>query len=258
VIINSLINRLTIISVGSSDPASPYSEPSVAAARTALMTQLVTDPAPNSLLVWNGDDVKVTEAGSYDKMLSLDGRHKVANDNLRGTIGVPLALLTGESSDSGSRAAGWAASMGIAAEVDEPRNSIAVALEQLAERILFENNYKPGDIEIAWVWNNSLLQDKNTEYQNLFKDYQAGAISIRTYLKGRGLDPDAEYVKRCEEAGIDPGTNPPWIEVFRPLMGMPGQTSDGGNSPGRPTDNSTGKPPAPSQDRAPSTTNSNG
>jgi hypothetical protein len=249
VIINSLINRLTIVQVGSSDPNSPYSEPTVAAQRTALMTSLLQDPAPNSLIVWNGDDVKIADVGAYQQVLELDGRHKVAHQKLRETIGVPLALLTGESGDSGSRAAGWAASMGIAAEVDESRNSIGVALEQLGERIAFENGYKPGEIEIAWVWNNSLLQDLNTEYTNLRNDYQAGAISIRTYLKGRGLDPDAEYVQRCIEAGIEPGASVPWVDVFKPVMGMPGQTTDGGKSPGRPTDDQAGKPPAPSVER---------
>jgi hypothetical protein len=246
----TLINRLSIVKVGSSDPNSPYSDPQVALQRTALMTRMLADPSPNSLLVWNGDDVSVVDIGAYNQVLSLDGRHGIARTKLHDAIGLPSAMLIGESAgESGSRAAGWAAAMGTSAEVQELTNAIAACYEQLGERILIENGYTPGEIELAWVWDNSPLLDKNTEYTNLRQDYQIGAISIRTYLEGRGLNPDAEYLQKCTERGLEPGDGVTWTEVFTPVIGLPGQSSEGAPNNGRTPDDDRGVPPAPSEDR---------
>jgi hypothetical protein len=166
-------------------------------------------------------------------------------------------MLTGESSgDSGSRSSGWAASIGVSAEVIELDNHITQCYEQLGERILIENGYKEGEIELAWVWDNSLIQDKNTEYTNLRLDYQMGGISIKTYLEGRGLDPEAEFLQKCTEKGLDPDTAT-WTEVFTPVVGLPGQAADGTPNTGRPPADQQGTPPTPQPERPNGTTNGN-
>jgi hypothetical protein len=253
----TLINRLTIVKVGSSDPNSPYADPQVALQRTALMTRMLADPAPNTVLVWNGDDVALVDVGAYNDVLGLDGRHGIARTMLHDALGVPSAMLTGESSgDSGSRSSGWAASIGVSAEVIELDNQITQCYEQLGERILIENGYQPGEIELAWVWDNSLMQDKNTEYNNLRLDYQLGAISIKTYLEGRQLDPEVEFLQKCHERGVEPD-NTTWAEVFTPIVGLPGQSADGAPNNGRAPDDQTGQPPTPQPERPNGTTNGN-
>jgi hypothetical protein len=216
----NLINRLTIVMVGSSDPKSPYSKSDVAAARAALMQSFFEDPGPNMTIIWQGDDVTVTDVGAHHDVLGLDERHHIAEGKIKIAIGVPEALLSGTTSDG--KSAGWAASIGAAAELAELQNGFASAWTTIGNRIANENGFV--DIDLVFEFDNSLMVDKGDEWNHLRNDAIAGLISIKTFVQGRGYDFDAEYVQRCVERGLDPDPETvPAIMVFTPLAGLPGQ-----------------------------------
>jgi len=237
----NLINRLTIVMVGSSDPNSPYSKSDVAAARAALMQSFFEEPGPNMTIIWQGDDIEIKDVGAHKDVLGLDDRHKIAEGKIKISLGVPEALLSGTTSDG--KSAGWAAAIGAAAELAELQNAFANAWTTLGERIATENGFL--DIDVIFEFDNSLMVDKGDEWNHLRNDAIAGLISIKTFLSGRGYDFDAEYIQRCVEAGIDPDPETvPANMVFAPIMGLPGQGVT--NTPQNNTDTTpAGEPPAP-------------
>lgn len=257
----NLINRLTIIMIGSDDPGSPYSKPEVQQARTALMQSMLEEPGPNMTLVWQGPDVKVEDVGA-NATLSLDERHKVAESKVKIALGVPDALLAGTTSDG--KSAGWAAALGAAAELMELQNAFANAWTQIGQRIAFENGFE--DVDILFEFDNSLMVDKQEQWTQGRLDAQSGLVSIRTYLKARGYDPDAEYIQKCYEKGLEADPEKPgslFAEVFVPMVGLPGQGADGTAPPGmgggnttgtgRTPDSVEGKPAKPPKEKTPST-----
>lgn len=239
VTMQNIINRLTIVMVGSAkDPKSPYAKPDVAAARAALMQTFFEDPGPNMTIVWQGDDVDVKDVGAHTQVLSLDERHKIGDSKVKIAIGVPDALLSGTSTDG--KAAGWAAQLGMTAQMDELQNAIEQTWTTIGERILLENGFT--DIEITYEFSRTLGLDRTEERNQARQDYTAGALSIRSYLKAIGVDPDAEYVQKCIEKGLDPdpAVNT-WEMVFTPPQGLQGQGAGKVPGAGRTPDSQTGK-----------------
>jgi hypothetical protein len=254
VCMQNLINRLTIVMVGSSDPASPYSKPDVAAARQRLMQQFFEDPGPNMTIVWAGDDVHVADVGAHESVLELDQRHQIAEGKIKISMGVPEALLSGASGEN--KAAGWAATIGMAAQLEELKNNLENVITTLGERIAFENNFTQFDI--TFEFDNSLMTDRAEEWNQLRLDVVAGQLSTYTYLAGRGFDPDAEFRRKAYEMGLDPdaeGTR--WNQVFVPLPNLPGAgegappgaAPGGAPSAGRPPGNPGGAPAAKPTER---------
>lgn len=239
----NLINRLTIVMVGSSDPNSPFSKPDVAAARQSLMASFFEDPGPNMTIVWAGDDVKVENVGSLNDVLSLDTRHEIATEKIKQAIGVPEALLSGTMSDG--KASGIAASLGAAAQLEELQNSFSKVYTQLGLRIAVENGFT--DIDLIFEFDKSLLVDRIEEWTQSRGDYVAGLITLYDYIANRGKDPDAVFVQKCFEKGLDPATTT-WEIAFMPPQGMAGQSQTDGqpalNGPGqgRQPDNQQVKP----------------
>ena len=244
----NLINRLTIIMVGSDDPKSPYSKAEVQQARTALMQSLLEDPGPNMTIVWQGPDVNVTDVGA-NATLSLDERHVISENKIKMALGVPEALLSGSTSDG--KSSGWAAALGAAAELLELQNAFANSWTTIGQRIATENGFE--DVDVIFEFNNSLMIDKAEEWNQLRLDVIAGLISMRTYHLGRGYDHDAEYIQKCLEKGVDPdpeATGSTIADVFAPMQGLPGQGTGGGppgvknTAPGsgRTPDSTTGAP----------------
>ncbi len=233
VCMQNLINRLTVVMVGSSDPKSPYSKPDVAAARQALMKSFFDDPGPNMTIVWAGDDVKIADVGAHADMLQLDNRHIIADGKIKIAIGVPEALLSGSSGDN--KAAGWAATIGSAAQLEELKNSLENICTTLGERMATENGFDQFDI--VFEFDNSLMTDRTEEWNQLRNDLVAGAISYYTFLSSRNIDPNAEFRLKAVEQGLDPDAEGTlWKDVFVPPTGLPGQGENGqppGNGPGK-------------------------
>lgn len=218
----NIINRLTIVQVGSADPKSPYSKPDVAAARAALMQSFFEESAPSMVIVWQGDDVSVKDVGSQDSVLALDKRYEIADHKIKSSIGLPDALLLGVTGDGST--AQWASVLGAAAQMQELANSFATVLTQLGERIAAENGFD--DVDLLWEFDKSLFTDEiQTRTQNR-ADYALGLVSIQTMLAAAGRDPQAEFYLKCQERGLDPNTAT-FEEVFTPPQGLQGQAPGG-------------------------------
>lgn len=257
----SLINRLTIVMVGSSDPTSPYSKADVAASRQALMSSFFEDPGPNMVIIWAGDDVKIENIGA-DNVLQLDGRHAIAIDKIKMALGVPEALLSGSTKDG--KAAGWAAALGSAAQLEELQNSFTKVWTQLGERIAEENNFT--EVDIVFEFDQTLLVDKLEAMNQSRADFVLGLMTISDFLASRDKDPEAVFAQKCYEHGLDPA-NTTWVDAFAPPQGMQGQatTGPGGPTPpagptppptsgpggGRQPNNQKGLPTAPDRNPAP-------
>lgn len=226
----NVINRLTIVQVGSADPKSPYSKADVAAARAALMQSFFEDLGPSMVIVWQGDDVKVSDVGSQDAMLDLNKRFEIAEQMIKAAVGLPDALLFG-STGQGSTA-GWASVIGAAAQMQELANSFGAVLTTLGERIAKENGYE--GVELIWEFDQSLMMDANEVRTQNRSDYAVGLVSIRTMLTAARRDPDAEFYQKCLERGLDPASTT-FEQAFTPPQGLQGQAPGGvqGLGPGK-------------------------
>lgn len=236
----NLINRLTIVMVGSSDPNSPYSKADVAAARQALMASFFEEPGPNMTIVWAGDDIKIENVGA-ENVLALDKRHAIGVGKIKESVGVPDALLSGTS--EGSKASGMAAGWGSAAQLEELQNSFAQVYTQLGARIAEENGFT--EVDLVYEFDNALFVDRMEEWQQNRADYVAGVTSIQDFLLARKKNPTAVFVQKCFEKGLDPAATT-WEKAFMPPQGMAGQAQDGppalnGPGQGRQPDGDTGR-----------------
>lgn len=232
----NLINRLTIVMVGKDDVESLYRDPDVVAARAELMRTFFSDPGPNMTVIWSGDDVEVKDVGADKAVLDLNERFKIAEQKIRGSLGVPAALMDGVAADG--KAAGWAATIGAAAQLEELANQFAGIWTNLGERIALENGFT--DIDLVYEWDKTLLVDKIEERNQNRNDYVAGLLPIRTVLQALGKDPDAEFNQMCFEKGLEPGTAL-WKDAFEPPEGLQGQGAGKVPGNGRTPDSQTNK-----------------
>lgn len=255
VTMQSLINRITIVMVGSADPSSPYSDATVALKRTQLMQSFFDDSGPNMTIIWQGNDVKVESVGAHAQVLDLDTRHTLADGKLKDGMGVADALLRGTSGDG--KSAGWAAVLGTSAELVELQTAFGNGWTTIGERIALENHFT--DIDIVFEFDNELMADRIEERNQNRQDYITGVMSIRDYIAAMGKDPDAVFEQKCIEKGLDPESTT-WVDAFLPPQGLQGQgappstTQDGLSEPTRapaapPPGQGPGK--APGQGRTP-------
>lgn len=222
VTMENIVNRLTILKVGTGDPKSPYFKPDVAAARASLMQSFLDEVGPNMLIVWQGDDVDVLDVGSTTAVLDLEERFRIADHKVKAAVGLPDALLFGSTGEGSS--AGWASVIGAAAQMQELANSFASVLTTLGERIAVENGFD--NLELIWEFDKSLLIDViETRVQNR-ADYVLGLMSIRTMIAASGRDPDAEFLIKCAELGLDPNSTT-FEQAFAPPQGLQGQAPGG-------------------------------
>jgi len=232
----NVINRLTIVKVGSADSKSPYSKADVAAARAALMQSFFEDISPSMVIVWQGDDVSVTDVGSQNAVLDLNERFKIADRKQKDAYGLPDALLSGSRSDGSG--ADWASMVGAAAQLQELANSFAAVLTTLGERIAYENGFE--GVDLVWEFDASLMADyKETRTQNR-ADYLAGTVSLHSLISATGRDPDGEFILKCMERGLDPMTTT-FEDAFAPPQGLQGQSSGGIQGQGEGKDPGAGR-----------------
>lgn len=218
VTIKNLINRMVIVKVGSSDPNSPYRDAQVQLVRAQLMQSLLEDPGPNMLMVWQGDDVETVEVSAHESIADLDERHRLGDMKIIRATGIPTAILDG--TNDGSKASGMASMLGIAARLDGLQSAMEQMWTTVGERIAMENGFEA--FEVIFEFDNSLQLDRMEEWNQRRLDYQTGALTIKDYLLALGFDPEAVYLRKCFEKGMDPGSAT-WEQVFAPLAGLPGQ-----------------------------------
>lgn len=228
----NIINRLTIVMIGSEDKESPYYPEAVQIARASLMESFFEDPGPNMTIVWAGPDVEVKDVGAHSVVLDLNKRLEIARGYVKDALGMPDALLSGNSTDG--KAAGWAAAIASQAQVAELPAQLENIWTALGEQILLENGFT--DIDMQYRFENPLM-DRQQERMMARQEYITGYRSIRSSLIAAGLDPDLEFEQRCFEKDLDP-ENTTWAEVFTPIEGVQGEGLPGA---GRAPDDSTGK-----------------
>lgn len=234
----NVINRLTIVQVGSADPKSPYSKADVAAARASLMQSFFEEISPSMVIVWQGDDVKVTDVGSQQSVLDLNKRYEIADEKIKMALGLPDALLLGNVGNGAG--ASWASMVGAAAQMQELANSFAAVLTTLGERIAIENGFD--GVDLIWEFDASLMADyKETRTQNR-ADYLAGAVSLHSLISASGRDPNAEFLLKCQERGLNPDTTS-WEQAFAPPQGLQGQANGGIQGQGDGKDPGAGRTP---------------
>jgi hypothetical protein len=246
VMVNSLINRVTIVKVGSSDPKSPYADPAVAQQRQALMQSFFEDPGPTMTIIWQGDDVDVKDVGAHNTVLDLNSRHEIGERMKKTAYGMPDALLTGSAPDGKSSA--FAALLSAGSTLEETQSSCEQVYTTMGQRVADENGFV--DVEIIYEFGNGIMLDRDAERNLARQDYVTGGMTIRSFIVSRGQDPDAEFRQACFEKGLEPGTTL-WKDAFTPPTGLPGQGNGGPpgeeNNPGgggRPPGNPKGNPPA--------------
>lgn len=224
----SVINRLLIVMVGSSDPASPYSKADVAVARANLMQSFFQDTGPAMTIVWQGDDVKVESVSAMNDILDLAERHKIGEHKITIALGIPAALLDGTTSDGVS--AGWASLIAASGMAEHLGSAFARMWTELGLRILTENNFT--DLDVTYEYDRTNLVDKEQERNQNRLDYTTGLLSIRSSVSAIGRDPDAEFAQKCFEKGLDPATAL-WQDAFTAPQGLPGQGTGGAGGGGQ-------------------------
>jgi hypothetical protein len=255
VTIENLMNRLLIIKIGSDDPQSTYHKTEVTSRRVKLLENMMRKVGPHSTIIWAGPDIEVTDAGAHGKILEMDGRYKMADTLIRGDLGTPSALLTGEGSDGKSSA--LAAIIAVAAQIQELQDQYAQTLRTWAQRIGEDNKFD--DVDVTWEFAPNPLIDKTETLNALIKGYQAGVLSLRTLIEeGYGLDYDAEVQRMLDEVAEGYRDTPfgaprASLELANTGVAAPGVpanpsgtttnptgTGNGGGGDGRPSN--TGKP----------------
>lgn len=244
----NLINRLTIVMIGSDDPQSPYAKEDVTMARASLMQSFFEDPGPNMTIIWAGNDVEVKDVGAHQSVLDLNERMQLARDGVRTAMGVPGALLAGELDSS--KAAGWASMLGIKAQIADLNDQLENIWTTLGEQILLENGFTELEVEYNF---SPIVMDDAQERSLSQQEYKTGLRSIRSAVRAAGLDPELEFMQRAIEQDLDPETAT-WEEVFRPVEGLQGQGYGGAPGKGRVPDNQTGKTTPERPMEKPSTT----
>lgn len=231
VTIENLINRLVIVKVGDSNKDSLYHAPELANERLLLLQRMFQKVGPSATILWAGPDIDVVEIGAHGKILEMDERYRIAESRIRSALGVPSALLTGDSPDG--KSSGLAATAGIAAVMAETQGEFGNTLTQIMERIAVANNYE--DVDGVWEFAGDFLADKELNANIAIKYYQGGLYSTRTALEEVGQNFEAEETRQAEDVARGYKDEP-----FGPpksvLTTNPAGSAGGGGGDGRPTD----------------------
>jgi hypothetical protein len=232
VTIENLINRLVIIMVGSDDKDSIYHAQAISNSRMSLMSNMLRRVGPAATIIWPGPDIEIKEVGAYNSILDMDERYRQSEARIRNALGVPSALLSGDSADG--KAAGWAAIMGLAAELSEVRDQYRQAFRSIAEQIAIENGFE--DVNVTWEFTQPLLTNRNEHVSMILDGYRLGVFSNQRTVTELGFSFEAEEVLMQED--VDKGYRSMPFGPPRALENnMRNDTGDGGE----------GRPPNPNE-----------
>lgn len=248
VTIENLINRLVIIKIGSDDPNSIYHTQEVTSSRMTMMANMLRRIGPSATIVWPGADVGIEEVGAYQQTMEIDQRYEQAEARIRSALGVPAALLAGETSSS--KAAGWAAVLGVAAQIKEIQNQYAQIFKEIAERIALENGFE--EVDVVWEFKGEPLRNKEQHDAMIFNAWKGGLLSAYTAVTELGFEFTAEEIRMLDEVGLgyrQIAFGPP--PAFENNLNNLGDES--GDEGGRPTDEES-TTPDPREDQETQTT----
>lgn len=225
--ITNLINRLVIVKVGSDNEKSVYHRQEVTGARLSLLQRLMQNVGPSAMVLWGGPDISIEQVGAHDSILNLGDRYKIAERRLLMSLGLPAVLMIGEGTDG--KAAGWAATLGVVAQLQEIQDQYAQVLKSIAERVAMENGYE--DVDVMWEWHDNLLDNSEAAAELVLKLFQLGLLSTQTALEKLDIDYGAEEIRQAED--VRKGYK---REAFGPpLASFNNPTGRGGEDGGRPT-----------------------
>jgi hypothetical protein len=241
VTIDSLVNRIVIIKVGSDNPSSDYHNLEAAQLRVQALERVVGDPGPNMQIIWAGPDIEIIEVSAHDSILSIDGRHAIAVERMLLSMGIPRALLDGK--DATGQV--WAGYEGLRETLRALLNNWVSCWTTAAERIAVLNGFD--DVELVYTPTRNVLADQTAGADLALKAMRAGLMSRRRAVGEIGGNFEAERRNLLIERGYDPDGNedslPTDEEIFAPPVGFPGDTrnNDDGDlvrpgEPGRPRD----------------------
>lgn len=257
VTIDSLVNRVLIVKVGSDKPDSEYHNLEFAQQRLQVLKRLFDTVDPNMNLLWAGPDIDVVDVGAHNSIAELDGRWAVAHERIFMALGIPRTLLTGEAAQGQA----WAGYEGYRETLRSLQNMFKETLETIGERIAEANGFE--GTEISFEFNRTLLADQTASADLSLRSYQAGLSSLRRTVPALGGDFDTERRNMAIEKGLEPDSDnlPPDSELFTPPEGMPGATKVGpdgnikapGGEPGRRPDSQRAplSPERPSENKNP-------
>jgi hypothetical protein len=240
VIVDSLINRIIIIKLGSDDPESAYHNLEYAQKRLALLQRMFDTVDPSMTILWAGPDIDVLDVGVHGKVAELDGRYDIAHERLILALGVPRPLLTGD-----AQGQSWAGYEGYKQTLKELQDSFAQTLVAIGERIATNNGFE--GVELTFEFDASVLADAAAAADLALRVRAQGLSSIRKAVSDLGGDFESERRNRLLEMGEDPDADTGLTddEIFAAPLGMPGDTrvdQDGNlKDPGR--DPTQGRPP---------------
>ena len=240
VTIDSLINRLMIIKVGSDNPESEYHNLEFAQKRLALLQRMFNTTDPSMTLLWAGPDIDVVDIGVHGKIAELDGRYATAHERQIFAMGVPKPLLIGEGVGQN-----WVGYEGYKETLKELQNNFAQMYIALGERIAVNNGFD--GVELTFEFDRSVLADQTASADLALRVRKSGLSSIRKSISDLGGDYEAERRNRLIERGFEGDEESTTItdeELFMAPRGMPGDTqtdidgnvSDPGGEGGRPPD----------------------
>jgi hypothetical protein len=239
VTIESIVNRVLIVKVGSDDPESDYHNLEFAQKRLLALRRLFSSVDPTMTVLWAGPDIDVVDVGVHGKLEQLDGRYEIAHERILYALGTPEALLTGKASGQV-----WPGYEGYRESLRAIQNSWQQSMVSVGERIAELNGFE--GVEISFEFDRTLLADQNANANLALRAHRQGISSIRATVSALGKDFETEKRNRILELGLDPegGNVPPDAQIFAPPLGMPGDTRvddegnvvDPGGDPGRPDD----------------------
>jgi hypothetical protein len=190
--ITNLINRLVVVKVGSDNPASVYHRQEVSSARLSLLQRLMQNVGPSAMVLWAGPDIQIEQIGAHDQVLDLTDRYRVGERRLLMALGIPAVLMLGEGTDG--KAAGFAAALGVVAELQEIQDQYEQALVALAERIAAENGYE--QVDVVWEWHDNLLENHEAAAELIIKLFTLGLVSTETALDKLDIDYGSEEIRQ--------------------------------------------------------------
>lgn len=237
-VVTNLMARMVIIKVGSDNEKSVYHRQEVSTSRLSLLQRMMRNVGPTATVLWAGPDIDVVEVSAHDALLDIVPRMKQSERRHLMALGLPAVLMVGEGNDG--KAAGFAAAMGVAAQLAEIQYQYAQALKTLAERILIDNGFE--EIDVVWEWHNNLLEDKQAAAELILKMFDRGLLSPETVLEETGFDYGAEETRQGE--AVKKGYKEKPFEIpAKPMAtgenpgGVGGQgRPDGTENPGNGTD----------------------
>lgn len=241
VIIESLINRVLIIKVGSDKPDSAYHNIEFAQQRVNVLANMFDTTDPSMTVLWAGPDIDVIDVGVHNSLADLDGRFQRADARMIYDMGVPENLLTG----GGGQGQQWAAYEGYRETLRSMQNAYAQAMVSIGEQIALRNGYE--GVELEFKFARSVLADQSANADLAMRKRKDGLASIRSTIAATGGDYLSERRNRLLEKGLDPDAEGDTVtddELFTPPFGLLGETrvdpngnvKDPGGESGRPPD----------------------